>query len=449
MASKVSYPARELNVQEVDVLVAGGGPAGVTAAIAAARQGARTLLVEQFGFLGGMATAGLVPMWAPVTDHQKRIIGGLAWSIIEQLKAKMPHIPPDRQLDWIPIDPELLKPILEQRVLQAGAKILYLTQLADALRSDRRVTEAIICNKNGLSAIRAKVFIDTTGDADLVARAGGEFEKGDPQTGELQPVTPCFVMANVDVQRYFEWQEAKPGRQNVRDAVARAKAAGDLHIPEGHITAVGGLSPRSLGFNFAHVFEVDGSDAQQLSDAQTEGRRLVEQLARFVRKYCAGCEEGVLVATGATIGIRETRRIVGEYRLTVDDYFARRSFDDEILRNAYYLDVHYSRKDTERYAAGKFDWKDTAKPLAPGESHGVPYRCLIPKSFENVLAAGRCLSADRPAQGAVRCMPHCMAMGEAAGMAAGMVIAAGRCDVRDVDTKALRDKLREHGAYLP
>ncbi len=447
--AKVTYSAKELSVQEVDVLVAGGGPAGVTAAIAAAREGARTLLVEQFGFLGGMATAGLVPMWAPVTDYQKRVIGGLAWSIIEQLQAKMPHIPKERLLDWCPIDAELLKPLLEQRVLDAGAKILYLTQLADAVRHNDRVTEAVICNKGGLSAVRAKVFIDATGDADLVARAGGEFEKGDPQTGELQPVTPCFVMANVDVGRYFEWQEGKPKRQNVRDAVAKAKAAGDLDIPEGHITAVGGTSPRSLGFNFGHVFEVDGSDARQLSDAQVEGRKLVEQLARFVRKYCAGCEDGVLVATGATIGIRETRRIVGEYRLTVEDYFARRCFEDEILRNAYYLDVHYSRKDTERYAAGKFDWKDTMKPFAPGESHGVPYRCLVPKSFENVLVAGRCLSADRPTQGAVRCMPHCMAMGEAAGMAAGMVITGGKSNVREVDVRALRDKLRTHGAWLP
>lgn len=447
--SKITYPSRELDVQEVDVLVAGGGPAGVTAAIAAAREGARTLLIEQFGFLGGMATAGLVPMWAPVTDKEKRVIGGLAWEIIEALKAKMPHIPADRQLDWIPIDPELLKPLLEDRVLHAGAKILYLTQLADVIRRDRQVTEAIVCNKAGLSAVRAKVFIDTTGDADLVARAGGAFEKGDPQTGEVQPVTPCFVMANVDAAKYFAWQEQKPKRLNVRDAIARAKKAGDLDIPEGHITAVGCLSPSSLGFNFSHVFDVDGSDAQQLSDAQIEGRKLAEQLARFVRKYCAGCENGVLVATGATIGIRETRRIVGEYKLTVDDYFARRSFDDEILRNAYYLDVHWSKKDQESHAAGKFEWHEIMKPYGPGESHGVPYRCLVPKDLANVLVAGRCLSADRPTQGAVRCMPHCMVMGEAAGMAAGMVVADCKSNVRDIDVQALRSRLRTHGAYLP
>jgi len=439
---------RELDVREVDVLVAGGGPAGTAAAIAAARDGANVLLIEQLGFLGGMATAGLVPCWAPFTDKEKPVIGGLAMSIMREMKGRLPHLPEDR-IDWVAIDAEVLKRVLEQRVLRAGGRIAYSTMLADAVAQDGRVAEVIVCDKAGLSAVRAKVFIDATGDADLVARAGGAFEKGDPDTGELQPATHCFVMAGVDAARYFAWQEERPNRQNVRDAVARAKAAGDLDIPEGHITAVGHLSPVSLGFNFSHIFEVDGTDPNRLSAAQVEGRRLVEQLAAFVRKYCPGCENGVLVASGATIGIRETRRIVGEYRLTADDYFARRRFEDEILRNAYYLDVHWSRQGQERYAAGKFDWKDRMKPYGPGESHGVPYRCLIPKAFANVLVAGRCLCADRQAQGAVRCIPHCMAMGEAAGCAAAMVVAAGRSNVRDVDVRRLRERLRGYGAWLP
>lgn len=447
MAS-ITYPTRELDVQQVDVLVAGGGPAGVTAAIAAARDGAQTLLIEQFGFLGGMATAGLVSTWAPLTDGQKRVIGGLAWSIIEQTETYMPHIPPPRQLDWAPIDPELLKPLLEKRVLDSGARILYLTQLVDVIRHGNQVTEAIIANKGGLSAIRAQVFIDTTGDADLVARAGGQFEKGDPETGELQPTTMCFVMAGVDAARYFQWQEEKPGRQNVKDAVARAKAAGELDIPEGWITAVGYTAPNALGFNFSHNYDIDGSDPQQLSNSQTEGRKLVAQLARFVRKHCAGCENGWLAATGV-MGIRETRRIVGEYQLTVDDYLARRSFEDEILRNAYYLDVHWSKKEFDRRGGNSSDWHLTMKPYEPGESHGVPYRCLIPKGLTNVLVAGRCLSADRPTQGAVRCMPHCMVMGEAAGAAAAMTLNSPRCDVRNVNTDQLRDKLRSYGGYLP
>lgn len=237
-----------------------------------------------------------------------------------------------------PIDPELLKPLLERRVLEAGARILYLTQVADAMG----------------------------------------FEKGDPQTGELQPVTPCFVMANVDVGRYFEWQEARPGRQNVKDAIARAKAAGDLDIPEGHITAAGGTTPRSLGFNFGHVFEVDGSDARQLSDAQVEGRRPVEHLAKFVRKYCAGCEDGVLAATGVTIGVRETRRIVGEYRLTADDYFARRCFEDEILRNAYYLTWMCGRCGTSSAGTGRGCHRHARRPaISPCIPGGFVEHCCL------------------------------------------------------------------------
>lgn len=448
MSEKITYPSSELDVQEIDVLVAGGGSAGVGAAIAAARDGAKVLLIEQFGFLGGMATAGLVPMWAPFSDKQKPVIRGLALSIMTEMKAQMPHIAPD-STSWVSIDPEVLKRILEQRVLQAGARILYFTHLVDVIRRDRHVTEAVIFNKAGLSAIRAKVFVDATGDADLVARAGGAFEKGDPETGEMQPGTPCFIMAGVDSARYFAWQEARPNRQNVRDAVTAAKAAGDLDIPEGHISAVGYLSPVTLGFNFAHVFDVDGSDAQSLSIAQIQGRKLAEQLSRFLRKYAAGCENGILVATGTTLGIRETRRITGEYQLVTDDYLARRSFDDDIARNAYYIDVHGSRESQKQYAAGKFTWQQDARPYSPGESHGIPYRCLIPRSLANVLVAGRCLSADRKTQGAVRCIPHCMAMGEAAGCAAAMVVAGGKPDVRNIDVKILRNNLRNHGAYLP
>ena len=446
MALTTTWPARELSAREVDVLVAGGGPAGVAAAIAAAREGAATLLVERFGYLGGMATAALVPCWAPFSDKEKLVVRGLLLEVVREMIERTPHLKAE-QYAWVPIDFELLKRILDRRVAEAGAEVLLLTQLAD-VRADRgAVREALILNAAGLSAVRAKVFIDATGEGELVARAGGAFELGQPDTGELQPTTPCFVLANVDTDKYFAWQEAIPGRQNLRDAVAAAKAAGDLDIPETHGVIIR-CSPTRLGINFSHVYDVDATDPARLSAAMVEGRRLARHLGDFLVKYCPGCEGGELVQTGGIIGIRESRRIVGEYRLVLDDYMARRHFDDEIALNSYYLDLHYSKADWQRYAAGEFTWQDRGKPYGPGDSHGIPFGCLIPRGLTNVLAAGRCASSDRFVQGAIRVMPTCMAMGEAAGAAAAMAV-AGDHDVRGVDVHALREKLRQHGAYLP
>lgn len=435
-------------VGEFDVLVAGGGPAGVGAAIAAARDGARTLVVERANCLGGMSTGGLVPAWAPLGDGQRLVIRGLALSIIEEMKAGMPHVPPDR-FDWVGIDAEALKRIYDRRVTEAGAAVLFHTQVADAAALDGHVAAAVICNKAGLAPVRARFFIDCTGDADLAVRAGAGFEKGDPATGELQPATMCFTMTGIDTAKFLAWREERPNRQNVRDAVARAKAAGVLDIPEAAITSYGHVSPDAMSFNFSHLFDVDGTDPAAVSQAEIEGRRLVAQLAAFIRTYCAGCEHAMLAATAAAIGVRETRRIVGEYRLTLDDYLARRSFDDEIARNSYPIDVHGSKAEMEREAAGQVDWREKARPYGPGESHGIPYRCLVPKGLKNVLMAGRSLSADRPLQGACRCMPHCLAMGEAAGCAAALAVQTGLDDVRAVDVQALRARLRRHGAYLP
>jgi hypothetical protein len=243
-------------------------------------------------------------------------------------------------------------------------------------------------------------------------------------------------------------RDETPGRQRTRDAIARAKAAGDLDIPEAQITAIKHVSPGTLGLNFSHIFDVDGTDPRQVSRALMAGRKQAKMLADFLVKYCPGCEGGFLAATGA-LGIRETRRIVGEYRLTVDDYIARRSFDDEIARNNYYIDVHMNMAGQQAYAAGKRDFDAEMQQYGPGESHGIPFRCLVPKKLSNVLVAGRCISADRPVQGAVRCMPHCISMGEAAGCAAAQAVRAGLTDIRRVEVQAVRERLREFGAYLP
>ena len=447
-ALRHAWPALPV-ARSVDVLVVGGGPAGCAAAIAAAREGADTLLVEQFGFLGGMGTAGLVPAFCPFSDREQIITRGVGLAVLEDMKAGMPHLDADA-LDWVPINPERLKVVYERRVTDAGGRILFLTHFIDSVMGDDgQITSVIINNKSGLRRIGATVLIDCTGDADVALAAGVPCEKGDPATGELQPCTLCFVLAGIDNQRLQPWLWADGGQNLLlKPAIAAAKAAGDLDILE-EAANVAHQSTSTIGFNFSHVFDVDATNAEQLSHAHIEGRRLVSHLTNFVRKYLPGCEQAVLVSSGVQIGVRETRRIVGDYALMLDDYFARRSFPDEIARNAYYIDIHLSKRAWEQHQGKPIDWDAQTHQYQPGESHGIPFRCLVPRGAENLLVAGRCISTDRPVQGSTRTMPNCLATGEAAGCAAALAARQHRGRVRDLDVQVLRARLRARGAYLP
>jgi ribulose 1,5-bisphosphate synthetase/thiazole synthase len=435
--------------EQVDVLVIGGGPAGCAAAIAAVREGPRTLLVEQFGFLGGMGTAGLVPAFCPFTDQQKVITRGIALDILEEMKAAMPHVAKDAY-DWVPIAPEALKVIYERRVTEAGARLLFLTRFVDVVPGAQGgVASIVLHNKSGLRRVEADVVLDCTGDADVAVAAGAPYEKGAAGTGELQPCTMCFILAGVDNQRLQKWLWADNAKNLLlKPAIAAAKAAGDLNILE-EAGNVAYQSESTIGVNFSHVFDVDGTNAEQLAQAHIKGRQLIRHLTDFFRKYCPGCENAYLVSSGVQIGVRETRRIVGEYVLTLEDYVARRSFPDEIARNAYYIDVHGSKEEREREADQPIDWKARSQRYRAGESHGIPYRCLIPKNLKNVLVAGRCISTDRALQGSIRTMPNCLAMGEAAGCAAAMAAKRHGGAVRELNMGALRQRLRGWGAYLP
>jgi len=424
-----------------DVVVLGGGPAGCAAAIASAREGASTWLVEQFGFLGGMATAALVPAFCPFTDKQKPIVRGVGLSILDEMKSGMPHVPPDAY-DWVPIDAERLKRIYDDRVSGSGTKAVFLTRFVDVItEADGRVAGVVLVNKSGLIRVPARVVVDCTGDADVAFAAGADCEKGDAETGELQPVTMCFVLASIDNARLQTFLYADNAKNLLlKEVIAEAKAAGDLDIVE-EAANVAYQSATTIGLNFSHVFDVDATDADQVSRAHIEGRRLIRHLAAFMRKYCPGCEDAYLVTSGVQIGVRETRRIVGDYVLTLDDYLARRSFDDEIARNSYYIDIHLSKKEWERTAGTEIDWSAKTHQYAPGESHGIPYRCLIPRDLTNMLVAGRCISTDRAVQGSTRVMPVCFATGEAAGCGAALAVGGFDGDVRRVPSATIRERI--------
>jgi glycine/D-amino acid oxidase-like deaminating enzyme len=427
-----------------DVIVAGGGPAGCAAAVAAAREGARTLLIERVSALGGMGTLGLVPAWCPFSDGKQIIYRGLAEKVFTASKAGMRHIPPTK-LDWVDIDPERLKRIYDDLVGEAGVRVLFDSAVtAVDLASPREVRALIVANKAGLSAYRARVYVDCTGDADVCAWAGAGYDKGNAQ-GDLQPATHCFVLSHVDSYQY-----ANGGRPTAGKLGQLISQGGKYpRIKDPHLCN-NLIGPGTVGFNSGHLWDVDNTDPDSVSRALPEGRRLAEEFRQALAEYAPQTfANAFLVATGALLGIRETRRVKGVYTLTIEDYLQRRTFADEICRNAYPVDVHCSKKETKSFAKGKGAAMDRYEWYKPGESHGIPYRCLVPKALKNVLVAGRSISTDRDVQGSTRTMPVCLCVGEAAGVAAAMAAADRSSDVHRVNTDDLRRTLIRHGAYLP
>jgi FAD dependent oxidoreductase len=437
-----------------DVIVVGGGPAGCAAATAAAREGARTLLLEATGVLGGMGTAGLVPWFCGYHDGEKVIARGLAERVRCALRDNMPHLAAamaENPLAAPAIDPELLKRIYDEMVTEAGAHILFHSQLCAVDLSEGGNPDAVvISSKAGLTAYRAKVYVDCTGDGDLAAWAGAPFEKGDP-AGAMQPATHCFMIGNVDEEELARGPQVHfydPGSP-VWKAI---KSDTYPLIDELHSCSMK-VAPGVFGFNTGHLYDVDNTDPASTSEALLLGRQMAKQYRDAFAEYLPAFAGSSLIATGSLLGVRETRRITGDYVLNVDDYLARRSFPDEVCRNAYGIDVHSSKQQTKELAKKSIPElkalnNGITRNLHPGESFGVPYRCLTPKGLGNVLVAGRCISTDRQANGSTRIMACCLNTGEAAGIAAAMA-AADSGDVHAVDTTQLRCILTAHGAYLP
>ena len=431
-------PARELSVYaNVDVVVAGGGPAGVGAALAAARNGASVLLIEQRGYLGGMATVSQVPAFCPYTDHVKPVIRGIGLEILDDMKQKMEASFQKEwqdELDWVPIDAEVLKRLLDHKVAEAGVKVLYHTFVGHVVQQDGMVEAVVIHNKSGTQAVKAALFIDATSDADLTHLAGGQVVKGGDD-GELQPGTMCFVLNNLDRKKFLAGADTHGS--DLKHAINKAKSEGRLRVARDW-AGISWLNDHTAGFNFGHVFGIDGSNADDLTRGAIEGRALVEHITEWLRESIPGFEHAFLTLTGEQIGIRETRRIVGDYIVTADDFLKCRSFPDDIARNAYFIDIHMAKPTSGM----------TMVHLPPGESHGIPYRALLPVGIDNVIVAGRAISTDRATQGSTRVMPNCFAMGEAAGTAAAILAEQGLRKTRAVDIETLQRRLVRQGAWL-
>ena len=424
---------RDLEVRhEVDVLVVGGGPAGVAAAVSAARQGAKVFLAEATACLGGLGTSGMVPAFMQFTDGVNFLAGGIG----EEILKKMWEYGGKIEGSEYSIKVEALKRVYDDIVTEAGVDFTLHTQMVAVDAEDGLVNYVVFAAKSGMFAVKAKIYIDGTGDGDLCAWAGAEYEKGD-ENGEMMAGTLCSLWANIDWDRVV-----RPDNRRLEEAIKDKIFTHE----DRHLSGIWRTGKTLGGGNIGHTYDVDGTDERSLTKSLIWGRKSMTEFERYYKEYLDGYEEMELAATGAILGIRESRRILGDYVMVLDDFINRASFDDEIGRYAYPVDIHPSDTSVEGFK--KFEEEYHNLRYKDGESYGIPYRALTPRGLQNVLVAGRCVSCDRYMQSSIRVMPGCYITGQAAGVAAAMA-AEKNTDTRGIDIKELQSRLKAIGAYLP
>lgn len=422
-------------VRDVDVLVVGGGPAGVGAALSAARLGAKTLVVEQFNCLGGVATAGGHGHISRYDESgtERRIVGGIADEIARRVVEDGFGT---RAPAGIWFEVEGLKLLLDQMAEAADVELLYHTFFCDTVMEDGRAVGAVIQNKNGRQVVRARRVIDCTGDGDVAFRAGCGFEIGRPADGKCQPVTLMFTIGGVDWDRVKAWRTD----WGMAETWERAQRAGDMRPFQK--TVMGWwwtpTRPDQVGVNFTHVIHVDSTRAEDLTRATIEARKQAYETLAVYRKYVPGMEQAHMVSTPNTIGIRESRRILGDYVLTEEDVKGQRAFEDAIGYGSFFVDIHC----IDGPGMDPTVWRPPN-----GFKYHIPYRILLPRGVENLLTAGRCVSCTHLALGSIRVMAPCIAMGEAAGAAAALSLRQS-VTPRQLDVPALQRQLRFQGAIL-
>ena len=442
---ELNFTRRVTVRHDVDVFVAGGGPAGVAAAVAAARQGARVFLAERHTCFGGMGTAGLVPAFMEFGDGVNFLAAGVGRDILDRLHAAggaYGYRPEVRADGCVNINAEVLKRVYDKLVGEAGVAFSFQAPLVAVESEGGQVTAVICAAKSGIFAVRARVYVDATGDGDLCAWAGAPFEKGDAK-GRLQPGTLASRWTGVDWERVVR---DGFGIEGDGKAIGRGIEAGLFTIPDHGLPGMWPVGEAEGGGNIGHTFGVDGTDERSVTDALVWGRQLITEYERYYRQFLPGFERVRLTQTGALLGLRESRRILGDYVLNLEDYKRRAVFEDEIGRYAYTIDIHAA------VPSGKPEGVEHSAfatlRYGKGERYGIPYRILTPQRLRNVLVAGRCVSVDRSVHGSIRVMPGCFITGQAAGVAAA-VAAVKDGDTRRVEIKDLQSRLRSAGAYLP
>jgi len=422
-----------------DVVVAGGGMAGVAATVAAARSGARTLLIEQGTMLGGMGTAGGVTHMIARTSN----FGGIGRELMERL-AETGGAEPFKPAD-IPYDLERMKLALDELVCESGAELLLYAKVIGVARDGNKITGLECCGQEGKFEVRGRCFVDCTGDAMLAHLAGEPCVVGDDEGRTQAPTLAChFVNVDWDAYRAFLKNYGDNTVAMIHDVLPRAVAAGDVRVADFHHPGVFRVNDTLTLVNVGHVYGADCLSPAGLTAATLEGRRLAHEYLRFYQKYIPGFANAYLAFTASTLGIRETRRIVGQYTATFEDKSAYRKFDDAILRyeGGGESDLHASSPSKEDYQ--KYFKLFTVQCDHRDDWADLPYRCLLPQKNKNLLVAGRCISTDRKVQGRLRVMGYCLMMGQAAGTAAAMC-ARENVACENADIPALQTALAKAG----